>query len=394
MSCYIDRVASHESLDGSLAFVIRLRREAHRLRHRSSGVADLAAPALKVFVGVRLLVLVSVLVMHQLRPSYDLYGVVNSWDGGWYLRIAQFGYPRALGHTFTRWAFFPLMPAIVKAVHTLIPVLTWNEVGSAVSLAAGAVFVVVATLLAGDFFGSERGRQAGMVLASFPGLYLSGLAYAEPVSLSFAAGALLSLGRRRYWSASLMAGLAMLASPLMLPIGVVVAVSALRAQGRQGIRMAILTFFPPLLWSVVAWIRTGRFTAVLLAQRPWGLRFAWPWRAGTFGMLTTVIGAHGIFWMTLGSSIVALALLWRSYRSHLRGLGAWWAYSLMVIAAVVCNTSLWINPRFLLDAFPLILVTGATVSRRIVVPIVVLGAILTVMVFLSYTRFGDLFAQP
>jgi hypothetical protein len=361
---------------------------------RASRLIDLTAPALKVFAAVRLTVLVSVLIMHQLRPSYDLFGIVNSWDGGWYLRIARFGYPGVLGHTFTRWAFFPLMPAIVKVVHTLLPVLTWNEAGSAVSLAGGAVFVVVATLLAGDFFGSERGRQAGMILASFPGLYLSGLAYAEPVSLSFAAGALLCLGRRRYWWAALLAGLAMLASPLMLPIGVVVAVSVLRARGGQGIHVALLTFLPPVLWSAVAWIRTGYFTAVLLAQRPWGLRIGWPWRAGTFGMLTTIIGAHGIFWMTLGSSVVVLVLLWRTYRSHLRGLGAWWAYSLMVIATVVCDTSLWLNPRFLLDAFPLVLVTGATVSRRFVVPMIMLGAISTVMVFLAYTRFGDLFAQP
>ncbi|MGC8480076.1 MAG: hypothetical protein ACP5PJ_00875 [Acidimicrobiales bacterium] len=368
--------------------------EVRRMPRSASRLIDLTAPVLKVFVVVRLMVLVSVLIMHQLRPSYDLFGIVNSWDGGWYLRIARFGYPRVLGHTFTRWAFFPLMPAIVKVVHTLLPVLTWNEAGSAVSLAGGAVFVVVATVLAGDFFGSERGRQAGMILASFPGLYLSGLAYAEPVSLSFAAGALLTLGRRRYWSAGVLAGLAMLSSPLMLPIGVVVAANALRAQGRQGIRVALLAFLAPVLWSVVAWIRTGYFTAVLLAQRPWGLRLAWPWRAGTFGMLTTTIGAHGIFWMTLGSSIVTLALLWRTYGSHVRRIGTWWAYSLMVIAAVVSDTSLWLNPRFLLDAFPLVLVTGATVSRRLVVPIIVLGTSLTIVVLLAYTRFGDLFAQP
>ena len=62
--------------------------------------------------------------MAVLAGSDPLSSRLGSWDGGYYLRIAQVGFPRALPHDrggASPIAFFPLHPSLIKAAHSFLP---------------------------------------------------------------------------------------------------------------------------------------------------------------------------------------------------------------------------------------------------------------------------------
>ena len=259
-----------------------------------------AVAALKTYAAVRVTILAVALVVHHLDPAYSLAGIPAAWDGGWYIRIAQHGYPHTVPQTFNAIAFLPLMPAAIWLAHTASGFLTWPAAASLVSLLAGAVFVTFATLLATETFGVRRGRQAGAILAAFPGLFVAGLGYPEPLALALVAAAFILI-RRHSYAAGVAAGLAMVTTPVVLPLAGALAWE-LRRYRRRGVVALSVAVMGPLGWFLALWAWTGDPAAWLDAERPWGNALAAPWRGGTWSMLTTTIGAGGIFWMTLASA--------------------------------------------------------------------------------------------
>src|SRR4051794_2263261 len=54
-----------------------------------------------------------------LRPDYSVTHLLSSWDGGWYVRIAEHGYPDNLqpeNGFGNRWAFYPGLPWGVRGM--------------------------------------------------------------------------------------------------------------------------------------------------------------------------------------------------------------------------------------------------------------------------------------
>ena len=74
------------------------------------------------FLASRAAVLFAALASQWLVPRIHPWRLLGTgWDGSWYTKIAQYGYPH---HIFneddgSRWAFFPGFPAAIRGTHAL-----------------------------------------------------------------------------------------------------------------------------------------------------------------------------------------------------------------------------------------------------------------------------------
>lgn len=160
-----------------------------------------------MYLAVRLVGLVVLAIMAGTHDR-TLLDVLRSWDGDWYLSIAEHGYTAGDGGLIdaagnftqnTTLAFFPGYPM-------LIAVLGWLTgtsavfVGLAISLAAGVVAAYGITRLAGD-------RRTGLILvalfASTPMAVTLSMVYSEALFSACAAWAMVGVMERRWWLAAL-----------------------------------------------------------------------------------------------------------------------------------------------------------------------------------------------
>ena len=254
--------------------------------------------AVRVYGWSRLLTLVTALAA-GLRVGGGPMPFLNMWDAGWFLAVARDGYPHriptAAGHAVqSTLAFFPLFPLLLKIVAVLTP-LSDALAGVAVSLAAGAVAVVMihrtALRLTGD---PGRALRAVALFSFFPGSMVLSMPYSEGVMVALAAACLLALLEERWWTAGLCAALATAsrASALALvPACLWQAVAAIRrdrrdrapeaAHGLPRLRPLVAPLLAPL--GTVAYfaflrIRTGDFFAYPHAEAAWnsGLAYGRP----------------------------------------------------------------------------------------------------------------------
>lgn len=128
----------------------------------------------------------------------------SSWDGGWYQKIAQSGYPLTLdldaaGHLVENaWAFLPVYPVVVNTV-TLVTGVPWSASAVAVSLLCGWG---TAQLLFKVLDGRIPRQQAFFATVLFcfsPVSPLLQLSYAESLLLFFLAVVLYLLQQRKYF---------------------------------------------------------------------------------------------------------------------------------------------------------------------------------------------------
>lgn len=147
------------------------------------------------------------------RPGLLEYSVI--WDGVWYRRIVESGYPTTLpvddaGHAVTNaWAFLPGYPYVIKALMT-ITTLPFDVAAVSVSVLAGAGTLLVFHRILLRVTGSAGTALFGATLLALnPVSLLFQVAYAESLgALLIAAGLLFAL-KRQYW--------------LVLPVAVVMA---------------------------------------------------------------------------------------------------------------------------------------------------------------------------
>lgn len=116
------------------------------------------------------------------------------WDSVWFLNIAHDGYGPGEGD---RAAFFPLYPALVKALGWLCG----SPLVAAIALSMAAFVVGMAALhrLAVIEVGPDAARWAVVALALFPGSLWFSAAYSESLFLAVSVGAVLA-ARTRHWA--------------------------------------------------------------------------------------------------------------------------------------------------------------------------------------------------
>ena len=294
------------------------------------------------------------------------------WDGQWYWRVADGGYPDVLPITPSGkvgenpWAFYPLFPYLAKA-GMAVTGLSFPVVASTVALLCGFGAAVLIGLLLRERVGDPAAYAVVALWASFPASVTLQLAYTESLAMLLLVGYLYALSRERWLVATVVALLVGLSRPIAVPLGIVtlvVVVLRLRQRAERPVRgreYAAMTAalvgcgVAGFLWPAIAWWRTGissAYTDTMAAWRgyatvepfvPW-LDKARYFFGDTWGPIWLVVVPLVIVTMVAGPWASALGADLRT-----------WTLAYPAYLAVVLDpfTSIF---RYLIPLFPLLVV--------------------------------------
>ncbi len=251
------------------------------------------AQVLVVYVATRLFAFVVVDRVARFQPASiwnpadpGYLGVVSLWDGDWYRKIAESGYPSVLPRNDAgqvlqnQWAFYPLYPVLGRGVMAL-PGVSWPVAASVVSLLAGAGTVLVMNSLLTPLVGRRLALWTVVLFCCYPAAAVLQLAYTESLGALLLLCVLWCLQRRRYVLAVPPVLLLGFTRPIAVPVAVVVGVHVLRAflrhraepVGRaRAVEMLLLVAgsgAAALVWPFVAWLGTGERAAYPDTMSAW-----------------------------------------------------------------------------------------------------------------------------
>ncbi len=320
------------------------------------------------------------------------YDKLGAWDGGWYVAIAEHGYPDHLEMTdphhddTASLAFPPLYPMLIRVLYLLgMPALGG---GLLVTALAGVAAVVGVYAVARELLEPRGALLAALLWAAGPMTIVLAMVYSEALFVALAAWAIW-LARRGWWlTAGVLGLLAGLTRSTGLAVGAALVVAWLlaRRDGRPGPRAvvgaALGVLGVPLWWLYVA-IVSGRVDGWFAAQRFfWGSRFDFGaatakhgWRTLTFDAsldpLGRVVHAAASFAM-LVAVVLLLALLGEALGGRWDA-ARWWpvaAYAAVLVVLAVGSAGFPQSKiRFLVPMFPLLLLparrlaTGGLAAR-------------------------------
>jgi len=122
----------------------------------------------------------------------------------WYIEIAQHGYPANPvpglfddPRGYAPWAFFPLLPALLRIVHT-VTFLPYAACAAIVVVLCGIAFACVMWHYARTMVGERAADAATLVALLFPGTAVLTYAYSEILFFPLAVGVLLALRKERW----------------------------------------------------------------------------------------------------------------------------------------------------------------------------------------------------
>lgn len=330
-----------------------------------------AAQALLGYAAARLLGVVVLLVAAAASGEDAWHRLMGRWDAVWYARIAERGYGHEVtlpdGAVHSDLAFFPLFPALERALSTVLPigvapaglVVSWTA-----SLAAAwGVYAVGAHL---------AGRRAGVVLAVLWGVYptafVQSMAYTETLFTAFAAWSLYAVLRGRWVLAGALAVLAGLTRPSAVALIAALGVTALVTVARErrvtpGLVAGVL--LAPLGWlSYVVYVavRTGSPTAYFDVQAGWGNSIDGGVALARF-VGAQLTGAQPLAGVGLLAAFAVLGwAVWLCVRQR-QPLPVL-VYTLAVVAVSLVGAAYFgSRPRLIMPAFPLLLPAAVTLLR-------------------------------
>lgn len=289
--------------------------------------------------------------------------VFDSWDGHWYLDVVRDGYPHHIMPNVTyfvsdaRAAFFPLYPRIIHYFDIVIP-------GGPVSIALlfnivlGGIFIYLIGLIGKQLFDVKTAEKAMIIAAFFPGSFVLNWAYSEATLLTLAALCFLSLQKRQWLLAGIIAALGTAARPNGIALVAACAVAAFLAirENREWKSLIAPALSPIgfITFMVFLKFHTGENGAWFRVQsEAWkeGTSFGATALQRTFSFFlnpssspTTVLTAASMFAMVL-----ALIAMWK-HRIPLM----YTAYTAVVLVLMLLPATVTARPRFLYTAFPLI----------------------------------------
>lgn len=334
------------------------------LSQLASPYAWMWRPAL-IYVASRAAVLLAAGVAVIRSRNLTLLNALARWDSGWYLLVSQKGYPSAVpmvaGHVAQNTsAFFPLFPLTITDLSTvtrLSPVVSGLALNSAFGLAAA----LLVWQLARDRWGEAVAYRVCALFCFFPGSFVFSLIYAEGLMIALAAGCLLALQRRQWLAAGVLAALATATRPNAIALGAACAWVALVAiRRRREWRALIAPALAPvgiLGYLGYLWARTGSPTIWFSTEsQGWheGFDLTATWtRIVAFAdhpsaNLNDVVGLACLAFVLLAGIVLIRAKL----------PGELVAYTAVVIALTLVSKLYGVTPRFLLTAFPLVMVLG------------------------------------
>ncbi|MBE1468486.1 mannosyltransferase family protein [Kibdelosporangium phytohabitans] len=333
--------------------------------------------AVGVFLLVRLsgLVMLAILAGNRDRALFD---VLKSWDGDWYLAIAENGYDNvparfvdAAGqHTpTTPLAFFPLYPMLIRVVAPIT--------GSDTVAAALLVSLIAGCAAAAGIFRIARivdpRPKTGLLLvalwAGSPMAITLSMAYTEALFTALAVWALVAVLEREWILAGLYTAIAGLARPSASVLVGTVALAAMLTvfrEGRNWAAAACAVMCPIGLfawWGYVA-NETGSLTGWFDIQRAGWFSY-FDGGAQTLKFVGEVLGSGNSLMetVTVLAVLAAVVLAVLIIRDRIP-----WPLSLYgggtVLMVVVSAGISYSKARFLIPAFPLLIPVAQGLANR------------------------------
>lgn len=353
---------------------------------------------LTTYVATRVAVLVAFALAAAVPGAKGLAAQLGGYDGYWYRRIAEHGYPStvpldAAGHAQQNaLAFFPLQPAVLRGVHALGP--PYVAAAQVVDLLAGGAAAVLVLLVLLRCVPAEVARATVLLWCFWPAAYVLSMSYSEPLFTALAAGCLLALLRQRWAAAGVLALLASATRPTGLVLALVCLVGAIAATRRAG-RWRPWTSVALAPWGAVAYlayvvVHTGSLSAYTRTQRE-------GWRTSLDGGANTVRqslrallhpGARpqDLAVVAFLAVVAVLAVLLVRDRPPAVLL----AYTLGLLALAVTGGSGTYSsiPRLLLPAFPLLLPLATRLLARAPALVAAVATALAVLLGASAVTVG------
>ncbi|MEU4983511.1 hypothetical protein [Streptomyces sp. NPDC021969] len=313
--------------------------------------------------------------------------VLATWDGWWYLQVAEHGYSPALVRLdsdglFTvqqnSVAFFPLYPALIRMVSESTGLGLYGSgilVSVVFSFIAAAGIYAVISLLAG----ARAGTVAAGLWAVAPGAGVEWAVYSESLFVAIAAWTCYAVMKGRWVAAGLLAFTAGLNRPtsavLIGAVGLAALVTLARPASRRehGVRGPVYAMLvaPLGLLSYIAWVgwSTGEATAYFTLQREGWAHF-FDYGAYTWDVLRNLAVGRGDYPFAFSTPdllslqlVLALPFL-IALMLRKRPPLVLVAYTLATIVTVLGTQQMFGNTmRYLLPAFPLLLAPAAALSR-------------------------------
>ena len=255
------------------------------------------------------------------RDPHTYSNVIQSWDGQWFRKIAEQGYPTTLPTSHgqvieNQWGFYPLFPALVRVVMVLTHT-SFGVAASILNLTLGSAGMCVLYRMIGSRASKFSAVMTVVVLSSFPSAVVFQAAYSEALCFLLLVSAIWALSRRQYAGVMLFAVLLSLTRPIVLPLALVVVVHGwLRWRARErdpfprrdrwmiaATAAVVAGSFG--LWFAVGWLITGDPHAYVTSIAAWNRASG---NEGTVGFEDWLTHAFAGNWPVLVAIVLAVGL--------------------------------------------------------------------------------------
>jgi hypothetical protein len=166
-------------------------------------------------------------------PHPNYFSMTVLWDGFWYRRVAEIGYPSALpidlatgGVQENAWAFYPAFPMMARALMRVTG-LGFPVVASTLALLLGFGAAVVMGLLLRDRVGPTVALAAVAVYAANPVSPSFQVAYTESLAILLLCGFLWAISKERWLAAAALGLLIGVSRAMALPLAIVALVAVI-----------------------------------------------------------------------------------------------------------------------------------------------------------------------
>jgi hypothetical protein len=294
----------------------------------------------------------------------------SSWDAERYLRLASDGYALRSVDNNADFAFLPVFPYTLRALHAALPALGVFALGIGVANAASLAAFLLLHRLARQALGDEAALRTVLYAATFPAAYFSQAVYTEGPFLLVAVATFYFLHSGRIGPAALCAAIG---SGMRVPgalLGLCVAVELVaRRRDRLGWQ-ALWLLATPLGLAWYAAINRAffgdPFFFLKLQHTVWEHTWAPPWEGAREVVRALTAPARTFDWRVvdvsqmvgaeigLVTAVLATIRLPARYAVYVWGSLAMW----------VCNTRWMSLPRFAFVLFPAFLLLGSVRGPR------------------------------
>lgn len=311
-----------------------------------------------------------------------------TWDGAFYLSIAQHGYTGdpAMG------AFFPLFPLLIHLAGYLTGG-NYSIAGLITSIACGAAASVAVWALADRVCGRQVADRAVLLFCVFPGAITFALLYSEPLAVALGAAALLALLDRRWLLAGIIGALATAERPDLVVLVVVSGVAATQAiWARREWRAVVAPALTPLgvlaFFGYLGYRYHNYAYWFLIENKDWHQHF--DGGVHTFRVLFWLdpMDAHRELFVAMLITMFVAALAGIALMLAARLPLPLVLFAIMTILLVVTSSNGDTKPRFVWVAFPIFIGAAAKLPRAIYWPVLILSA---AGLFLLIGRWANLF---